>query len=113
MPINRATGWANLLRLLPVTLRNNEVPIQFALNQNYPNPFNPTTKIDYDLPKDANVKLSIYDILGKEIQILVNEYQIAGSYSFNFNASDLSSGTYIYRITANEFTDTKKFTFVK
>jgi hypothetical protein len=68
------------------------------LEQNYPNPFNPSTKITYTIPKDGKVKLSIYDILGREISTLVNENKTMGKYSVGFNSDRLSSGTYFYRV---------------
>jgi hypothetical protein len=75
------------------------LPDHYVLTQNYPNPFNPTTTIEYDLPKDAFVKLVVYDILGREVKILVNENKPAGSYKVFFDSSNLSSGIYFCRIT--------------
>ncbi|MCB0728256.1 MAG: T9SS type A sorting domain-containing protein [Ignavibacteriae bacterium] len=92
------------------------VPNQFELVQNYPNPFNPTTKIDYSIPYDGNVSLTVYDAMGKEVTRLVNASQPAGYYSINFNASDFASGIYYYRIDVNgqsKFTDTKKMLLLK
>jgi len=89
------------------------VPKNFELSQNYPNPFNPTTTIEYSIPKDANVSIKIFDVLGKEVATLVNEQRSAGTYIINWNASNFSSGLYFYRITAGEFTDTKKMFLVK
>ncbi len=89
------------------------VPDKFSLSQNYPNPFNPATKIDYELPFDANVSLVIYDISGKEIAVLVNENKQAGYYTTDFNASNLSSGIYVYMIKAGNFKMTKKMAVVK
>jgi hypothetical protein len=74
------------------------VPAEFSLKQNYPNPFNPSTTIEYDLPVDANVSLVVFNILGEQVATLFNGVQNAGSYKFNFDASSLSSGMYIYRI---------------
>jgi hypothetical protein len=85
----------------------------FALNQNYPNPFNPTTTIRYDLPEAAVVKLSVFNTLGQEVRTLVNTAEPAGERSVQFNASDLPSGVYIYRITAGSFTDVKKMILLK
>jgi tetratricopeptide (TPR) repeat protein len=70
-----------------------------VLDQNYPNPFNPTTQITYSVPKDGKVKLSIYDVLGKEVNTIINEYKVAGTYQAQFNGSRLSSGTYFYRLS--------------
>ncbi len=91
----------------------NNTPYSYALNQNYPNPFNPTTTISYSIPKNGLVKLVVYDILGKEIATLVNEVKNAGNYMVDFNASNLSSGIYFYKITSGEFSDIKKMTLIK
>ncbi|MFA6469428.1 MAG: glucoamylase family protein [Bacteroidota bacterium] len=89
------------------------VPVEFSLAQNYPNPFNPATTISYQLSSESNVILKVYDVLGKEIAILVNERQIAGKYSVQFNASQLSSGLYFYKLYASSFTETKKMILTK
>jgi Outer membrane protein Omp28/Secretion system C-terminal sorting domain len=96
----------------------NETPSKYSLVQNYPNPFNPSTKIKYYLPEEAFVNLKVYNILGKEISSLVNKGQLAGSYEYTFNAGDLSSGIYFYRLTAvnhagKETVQTKKMTLLK
>ena len=84
----------------------NIIPKAYALYQNYPNPFNPTTKIAFDLPKDAKVKLVIYDILGREMKTLLNnEFRTAGKYITEFNGSNLASGIYFARILVNEGND--------
>ena len=92
-------------------------PSKYAVSQNYPNPFNPVTKIDYEVASDSKVKISIFDISGREIQTILNERKSAGYYSLAFNAGNLSSGTYFYRIIADEgskkFTETKKMILVK
>ena len=84
-----------------------------ALHQNYPNPFNPGTKISWQSPVGSHQNLKVYDLLGKEVATLVDEYKPAGSYEIEFNASSLSSGIYIYKLTAGEFTSTKKFILLK
>jgi hypothetical protein len=89
------------------------VPTDFNLKQNYPNPFNPTTTIEYALPQAAMVSLKIYDILGREVQTLVNEPKSAGFYTATFDASRLSSGTYFYKLIAGSFVQTKKMVLVK
>lgn len=89
------------------------VPAKFDLSQNYPNPFNPMTKINFDLPKDGLVSLKIFDMLGREVSTLVNEIRKAGYYIVEFNASNLSSGVYFYRITAGEFSSVKKMIVLK
>ncbi len=87
--------------------------MKFELAQNYPNPFNPTTKINYQLAKDENVSLKVYDVLGNEVATLVNSRQSAGKHSVNFNASALSSGVYFYKIVAGNFVDVKKMMLLK
>ncbi|MBE0570727.1 MAG: T9SS type A sorting domain-containing protein [Ignavibacteriaceae bacterium] len=103
---------------------NNEtIPSDYALKQNYPNPFNPTTRIDFSLPAESNVKLIIYNILGQEVIQLVNDQMSAGNHSVNWNANDaagnqLTSGIYLYKLTASsvnggEFQDIKKMILLK
>ncbi|HAB54326.1 MAG TPA: hypothetical protein DCE80_19460 [Ignavibacteriales bacterium] len=90
-----------------------EIPDEYELVGNYPNPFNPTTKISYQLPNKAQVTLKIYDLLGREVAILVNEEKQAGKYEVEFDASSLSSGVYLYRISINDFVKTMKMMVVK
>lgn len=92
---------------------NKQIPTDYALSQNYPNPFNPTTSIKYQLPKNGVVKISVYDILGAEVLKLVNEEKSAGYHEVQFNASDLASGVYIYRIQAKDFVQSKKMILLK
>ena len=92
---------------------SNEVPTTNKLYQNYPNPFNPATKIKYQILKNSRVKLFIYDILGREIAVLVNEIQNAGSYLVDFNANNLPSGIYFYKLITTEFSETKKMVLTK
>ncbi|MGB4852744.1 MAG: T9SS type A sorting domain-containing protein, partial [Ignavibacteria bacterium] len=73
-------------------------PDNFSLRQNYPNPFNPSTKIEFALPKDGNVSLSVYDNSGKEVASLINETRAAGYYTVDFNAAGLASGVYFYKL---------------
>jgi hypothetical protein len=89
------------------------VPTKFELNQNFPNPFNPTTTISYDLPDAANVKLTIFNILGQEIKILVDGFREAGVHTITFDADDLDSGLYIYKLQAGSQVQTKKMTLIK
>lgn len=90
-----------------------ELPTTYTLNQNYPNPFNPSTTINYYLPKDGVVTLKVFDVLGKEVATLINEHKLAGKHSINFNASNLASGIYFYRINVNEYAETKKLILMK
>lgn len=91
----------------------NQLPLKYVLSNNYPNPFNPTTTISYQLPKSSFVKLSIFDITGRLIETLVNENKNAGYYSVNWDAHNVVSGIYIYRIYAGEFSRVKKCLVVK
>ena len=86
---------------------------KFELSQNYPNPFNPTTTIKFSLPEAANVKLTLFNILGQEVKTLVNESKESGVHTINFNASELNSGIYIYKLESGSFTQTRKMTLVK
>ena len=89
------------------------IPSQYELKQNTPNPFNPTTIISYSLPKDGFVTLNVYDIIGREVASLVNEYQKAGIYSVTFDGSKFSSGVYICKITSSKYTASIKMLLVK
>ena len=90
-----------------------EVPGGFVLEQNYPNPFNPVTTISYTLPVDEKVLIKVYDVLGKEVAELVNEFKTAGKHSIQFNGSNLSSGVYFYSIIAGSYHQTKKLILAK
>ena len=89
------------------------LPTVFALKQNFPNPFNPGTNIRYELPKKEYVRLTVYDLIGKEVAVLVDQEQPAGKYDVKFNAVDLGSGVYFYRFQAGGFVDTKKLLLLK
>lgn len=89
------------------------IPSNFSLFQNYPNPFNPSTNIRYQISNSKFVSLKVFDILGKEIEILVNEKQSPGTYEVNWNASQYPSGVYFYRLETEGFTDTKKMILLK
>ncbi len=100
----------------------NEIPREFALIQNYPNPFNPKTNIRIQMPNSGIVKLTVFDMTGKEIAILVNETLNAGTYNIDFDASHLASGTYLYKLVVgentnnggiNRFSDVKKMILIK
>jgi len=90
-----------------------DVPLEFELSQNYPNPFNPTTTIKYSLPVTAIVKLSVFNVLAEEVQILINEKKAAGVYTINFNASQLNSGIYFYKLEAENFLKVRKMNLLK
>jgi tetratricopeptide (TPR) repeat protein len=89
------------------------IPKEYSLYQNYPNPFNPVTTIKFDLPNDGLVQLEIFDILGRRITILVNEYKSAGSYEHQFDASNLASGVYVYKLQSGDFLSSKKMLLIK
>lgn len=101
----------------PMNVKKNaetSIPKQFNLYQNYPNPFNPSTTIKFDLPKDANVTIKIYDIIGRVVATLVNnELKKAGSYDITWNASNYATGVYFYRIEAGSFVSSKKMVLLK
>ena len=107
-------------RTIPLTVNpvglssnENEIPKDFYLYQNYPNPFNPSTHIRFDLAKSGFVTLDVYDITGRKVTELVNENLNAGKHNAEFNASELSSGIYFYRIVTPEFTSIRKMILVK
>lgn len=91
----------------------NGLPTSYSLKQNYPNPFNPSTQIAFDLPSASNVELSIYNVLGQEVKTLINQQMEAGSHIITFDGSNLSSGIYFYRLSAENFTATKKMMMLK
>ena len=121
--LNDQTGWAcgSQGKLFKTTnggataihINGNTIPDKFSLSQNYPNPFNPFTNIKFDIPFSSIVKLIIYDLHGREINILVNEELTPGAYEVNWNASNNPSGVYFYRLTAGDFSRTKKMVMIK
>jgi hypothetical protein len=88
-------------------------PIEYALEQNYPNPFNPSTTIKYSIPEDGSVKLAVYNMLGEQVVSLIETNQKAGRYEISFNAENLASGVYIYRLEASNYTASKKLMLMK
>ncbi len=127
--VNENTGWAvgsegmilkttNGGELVPLNIIHSEVPKEFLLRQNYPNPFNPFTKLKFLLPFSGITSLKVYDVLGREIRILVNQHLSSGSYEVDFNGSNLPSGVYYYKIAVETsqrdvFTETKKMVLLK
>ncbi len=122
-PSGTAQGFANVTPNIIYSLTEGQslvgvqnpltVPSQYKLEQNYPNPFNPVTTISYELPIISYVSLVVYNLIGKESNVLVNEKQSAGSYEVKWDASNLTSGVYFYRLTAGTFSDTKKMVLLK
>ncbi|MBK8946739.1 MAG: T9SS type A sorting domain-containing protein [Ignavibacteriae bacterium] len=113
--IGRRITWIeeNLPRITKIEENINIVKNEFELSQNYPNPFNPTTIINYSLKKEGFTTLKVYDILGSEITTLVNENKFAGSYTIEFDGSNLSNGVYFYTINSGNFHQTKKMILLK
>ena len=107
--------WLRPLSELFTSVQASTVPIptSFELCQNYPNPFNPTTTIKYELPKAAHVILTVFDILGREVSVLLNDRRSAGVYEFKFDGTNLASGVYLYRLHAGNFVQTKKMLILK
>ena len=111
--IGDSTGFTGIEDLAGIT------PTEFELSQNYPNPFNPSTTIRYAVPNESKVSISIFNLLGQEVATLVNDIQSAGYHEVLFNAANLSSGVYLYRINAvstggaKEFSSTKKLILLK
>jgi hypothetical protein len=103
----------NLKKLTTTSVEDENLPKEFSLSQNYPNPFNPTTAISYSLPQDVNVKLTVYDMLGREVAVLVNELKSAGTYTVSLEGQALASGIYLYRLEAGNRTFTRKMTLLK
>ena len=104
--------------LSAITPNSNEIPSGYSLSQNYPNPFNPSTKISFNIPSSGSsvsrvVQLKMFDMLGREVALLVNEALQPGSYEIEFDAKDLPTGTYFYRLTTDGFTETKKMILIK
>ena len=96
-----------------VSVENEVLPGNYFLNQNYPNPFNPSTQISYGIKEGGFTSLKIYNILGAEVATLVNEYKPAGNYINDFNSLNLSSGVYLYRLSVNNFVQTRKMILEK
>ncbi len=110
-PLSEVTGFQKL---------NSEIPLNYSLSQNYPNPFNPNTKIRFDIPNSGNVNISVYDVLGRKVAVIVDQQLTPGTYETDFDAGNLSSGIYYYHIAAHNekitteyYSETKKMIFIK
>ncbi len=109
-------SWSLILTyetLIGINPISTEVPKNFSLMQNFPNPFNPVTKIKFNIPKAGNTKISIFDVTGKEIKTLVDEFLVQGIYEIDFDGTQYSSGVYFYRFESGDFTETKKMVLIK
>jgi hypothetical protein len=104
------TGTTEDLTMLSVTV---DAPKSYAVYQNYPNPFNPTTSISFDIPSRSVVSLKVFDLLGREVSTIVSGELQAGRYTRQWNATDISSGVYFYRLQAGTYSETKKLLLLK
>ena len=105
--------WRRLILEIGVKTISTDIPNAYSLFQNYPNPFNPSTQIKFELPTGTSVKLVIYDILGKEVEVIINDKLQAGTYQYEWDGSKYSSGLYFYRITTPDFASVKKMVLMK
>ena len=111
---HRRTGWAaDVDAAVETSAGTEDIPDAFFLSQNYPNPFNPVTVIEYNLPEQVRVRLEVFNMLGQRVKVLVDEQQAPGSYQVRFDATEFSSGIYIYRIHAGEYIRTRQMTLIK
>lgn len=101
------------INIIVTDINDNKIPQSFHLSQNYPNPFNPSTILEYSLPQKSFVELNIYDILGRQVEKLVNAEKLAGNYKIEFNAGNLASGIYFYRIKAENYSKTMKMVLIR
>jgi hypothetical protein len=92
---------------------SNQIPQEYVVSQNYPNPFNPETSIRFGLPRATNVRIELYNILGAKVATIIDDYRAAGYHVIRFDASQLASGTYIYRIVAGNFQQVKKMILLR
>jgi hypothetical protein len=109
-PVLETARWFNLIGIQNLS---SEVPKEYKLYQNYPNPFNPSTSINFDIIKTGNVRIILYDVLGRTVKVILNEDVQPGKYKVNFSAEDLASGIYFYKVISNDFVDVKKMLLVK
>ena len=107
-------GQPTSIKQVPVSNEDTpEIPNAVSLKQNYPNPFNPTTTIEFELDKSTFTKLTVFDVLGRKVRELVNETRPAGINTIEFNATNLASGVYLYRLEANGVVQTRRLTLIK
>ena len=107
-------NWGIFLKMTSnYMIKESEQEVDYKLYQNYPNPFNPTTSIRYELPQDGIATIKIFDIIGQEIETIVNEFKNAGGYEVDFNAKGLPSGVYFYQIQTGNFVETKKMVLLR
>jgi hypothetical protein len=111
----RWSNWSNRSNSITVAGVAKELllPTVYCLEQNYPNPFNPTTSIKFSIPQSGMVSLNVFDILGREVMTVLNQFQTAGSYTVNLAASKLATGTYVYRLESGSFSSVKKMMLIK
>jgi hypothetical protein len=105
--------WKRSLLEVSVRLASSELPREFNLQQNYPNPFNPTTRIDFQIPRSSQVSVVVFDMLGREVAVLVDEKLSVGSYSTQWSAAGFASGVYLCRLQAGEFVQTRKLLLLR
>lgn len=108
-----ATWNVNLGNITAITPVSTQIPETYSLSQNYPNPFNPVTKINFEIAKQGLVTLKVFDMLGRQVSELINGFKPAGQYSVDFNAANLSSGVYLYRLEVNGYSNVKKMILIK
>jgi hypothetical protein len=113
LPSNQYTVYLQTPHKVTNSDSNENLPNEFILHQNYPNPFNPSTEIRFDLPESAQVQLSIFDVMGREVARLVEETMEAGSHQVSWNASNLSSGVYVIHINAGSFIQSRSMVLLK
>jgi len=111
--IINGTVYGDTSMLVGIEQVSGEIPIKFSLSQNYPNPFNPVTTISFEIPKSEFVSITISDALGREVETIVNKQLNPGTYHAEWDAADYPSGVYYYKITAGEYTETKKMVLIK
>jgi len=112
--IRLGNSWDDVSSTLTGIEQENKIPVEYYLSQNYPNPFNPRTTIFYSLPKESIITLKVYDVIGNEVETLIqNERKLPGSYNISFDASNLPSGVYLYKFQADNFLKTNKMLLLK